>query len=285
MQSQVWFITGASRGFGLEIARAALERGDAVAAAARNPQEVERALGQHGRLLPVALDVTNESQAQAAVDAALKRFGKIDILVNNAGRGLLGAVEEASPDEIRAVFAVNVEGLLTVTRAVLPSMRARRSGRILNMSSVGGFRGRPGWGVYCGTKFAIEGLGEALHAELLPLGIHVTTIEPGTFRTDFLDPSSLVRAKQIIEDYSSTAGASRQWADTSNHTQLGDPVKGAAAIVAIATTAEPPVRLQLGSDCLQQVEAKLANVAGEIAKWRKLAESTDHDQSSKVPAA
>src|SRR5258706_2426997 len=148
MTSLVWFVTGASRGFGLEIARAALERGDAVVAAARNPREVERALGQSERLLAIPLDVTDENQAQAAFDAALKRFGQIDILVNNAGRGLLGAVEEASPEEVRSVFALNVEGLLAVTRAVLPSMRARRSGRILNMSSVGGFRAWSGWGVY-----------------------------------------------------------------------------------------------------------------------------------------
>src|ERR1700742_4854007 len=174
MESLVWFVTGASRGFGLEITRAALERGDAVVAAARRPEEVEQVLGHHERLLPVALDVTNEQQAHDAVETALQRFGKIDVLVNNAGRGLLGAVEEATAEEVRSVFAVNVDGLLNVTRAVLPSMRKRRSGRILNLSSVGGFRSSQGWGVYCSTKFAVEGLSEALRAELLPLGIHVT---------------------------------------------------------------------------------------------------------------
>jgi NAD(P)-dependent dehydrogenase (short-subunit alcohol dehydrogenase family) len=285
MKSQVWFITGASRGFGLEIARAALDRGDAVVAAARKPEEVELALGKREQLLPVALEVTNEKQAQAAVEAALRRFGQIDVLVNNAGRGLLGAVEEASAEEVRSVFAVNLDGLLNVTRAVLPSMRARRSGRILNISSVGGFRAWPGWGIYSATKFAVEGISEAMHAELLPLGIHVTVIEPGTFRTDFLDASSLVRSKQVIEDYSATSGASRQWADDTNHGQLGDPVKGAAAIVTIAITEEPPVRVQLGSDCVAQVEEKLSNVAAELAKWRKLAKSTDIESSSKEPAA
>jgi NAD(P)-dependent dehydrogenase (short-subunit alcohol dehydrogenase family) len=285
MKSQVWFITGASRGFGLEIARAALDRGDAVVAAARKPEEVESALGKHEQLLPVALDVTNEKQAQAAVEAALKRFKQIDILINNAGRGLLGAVEEASAEEVRSVFAVNLDGLLNMTRAVLPSMRARRSGRILNISSVGGFRAWPGWGIYSATKFAVEGISEAMQAELLPLGIHVTVIEPGTFRTDFLDASSLVRSKQVIDDYSATSGASRQWADDTNHGQLGDPVKGAAAIVTIATTEDPPVRVQLGSDCVAQVEAKLSNVAAELAKWRKLAKSTDIESSSKEPAA
>ncbi|MGA8152176.1 MAG: oxidoreductase [Terriglobales bacterium] len=285
MQPLVWFITGASRGFGLEIARVALDRGDSVVAAARDPQTVERALGSREQLLAVALDVTNEEQTQAAIDAALKRFGQIDILINNAGRGLVGAVEEASSEEVRSVFAVNVEGLLSVTRAVLPSMRARRSGRILNLSSVGGFDSRAGWGLYCATKFAVEALSEALRAELLPIGIHVTVVEPGTFRTDFLDASSLVRARQVINDYSETAGASRQWADTANHSQLGDPVKAAVAMVTIATTPDPPLRLQLGTDCLARVEAKLSRVAEELAKWRKLAESTDYQQASKEPAA
>ena len=231
MKSLVWFITGASRGFGLEIARAVLERGDAVVAAARDPKVVEIALGQRDKLLSVELDVTDERQAQASVRAALTRFGQIDVLVNNAGRGLLGAVEEASAEEIRSVFAVNVDGLLNVTRAVLPSMRERRSGRILNLSAVGGFGAWPGWGVYCATKFAVEGLSEALRAELLPLGILVTVIEPGTFRTDFLDASSLRRAVQVIDDYSGSSGTAREWADSSNHNQLGDPAKGAAAIV------------------------------------------------------
>ncbi len=285
MKSLVWFITGASRGFGLEIARAALERGDAVVAAARDPQAVERELGQSERLLAVELDVTDQRQAQDAVSAALARFGQIDVLVNNAGRGLLGAVEEASVEEVRSVFAVNVDGLLAVTRAVLPSMRARRSGRILNISSVGGFGAWPGWGVYCATKFAVEGLSEALHAELVPLGIRVTVIEPGTFRTDFLDPSSLRRAARVIDDYSDSGGSARQWADTANHNQLGDPVKGAAAIVAIATSTEPPLRVQLGTDSLARVEAKLAQVAGELATWRTLAESTDYEQVAKAVTA
>jgi NAD(P)-dependent dehydrogenase (short-subunit alcohol dehydrogenase family) len=285
MKSLVWFITGASRGFGLEIARAALERGAAVVAAARDPKVVERALGRREELLAVELDVTDEGQAQVAVKAALARFGRIDVLVNNAGRGLLGAVEEASTEEVRSVFAVNVDGLLTVTRAVLPSMRERRSGRILNLSSVGGFGAWPGWGVYCATKFAVEGLSEALHAELLPLGIHVTIIEPGTFRTDFLDASSLSRAARVIDDYSGSGGTARQWADTTNHNQLGDPAKGAAAIVAVATSAEPPLRVQLGSDSLARVEAKLEQVASELAAWRTLAESTDYEQMSRARSA
>ena len=286
MKSLVWFITGASRGFGLEIARVALNRGDSVVAAARDPQVVEQALGEHEQMLAVPLDVTNEKQAQAAVDAALKRFGQIDVLVNNAGRGLLGAVEEASAEEVRSVFAVNVEGLLNVTRAVLPSMRARRSGRILNISSVGGFTAwAGGWGVYCATKFAVEGLSEAMHAELLPLGIDVVLIEPGAFRTDFLEANSLSRTKRVIDDYSKTAGATREWADTTNQHQLGDPVKGAAAMVAIASAADPPLRLQLGTDCIARVEEKLAQVAKELAAWRSVAESTNYEATAQEPAA
>ncbi len=279
MKSLVWFITGASRGFGLEIARAALERGDAIVAAARDPRVVDRALGQREQVLTVELDVTDERETQAAVSAALARFGQIDVLVNNAGRGLLGAIEEASAEEVRSVFALNVDGLLNVTRAVLPSMRERRSGRILNLSSVGGFSAWPGWGVYCATKFAVEGVSEALHAELLPLGIHVTVIEPGTFRTDFLDPSSLRRADRVIADYRGRGGTAREWADTSNHNQLGDSVKAAAAIVTVATSTEPPLRVQLGTDSLARVEAKLAQVASELATWRTLAESTDYEQT------
>lgn len=272
-----WFITGASRGFGLEITRAALARGDAVVAAARDPHAITRALGTPERLLAVALDVVDERQAGEAVAAALARFGRIDVLVNNAGRGLLGAVEEASADEVRSIFAVNVDGLLTVTRAVLPSMRKQKTGRIINLSSVGGFGAWPGWGIYCATKFAVEGFSEAMHAELSPLGIHVTIVEPGTFRTDFLDASSLVRTARVIGDYAASSGTTRQWADETNHSQAGDPAKLAAAIVEIATTAEPPLRLQLGADCVARVEEKLAKVAAELERWRHLSLSTGHE--------
>jgi NAD(P)-dependent dehydrogenase (short-subunit alcohol dehydrogenase family) len=163
---RTWFITGASRGFGALIAQEALEKGDAVVATARDPKSVTKRLGNHPNLLAVALDVTQEAQAHAAAKAAVERFGRIDILVNNAGYGLLGAVEEASAEEIEAVYRTNVFGLLAVTRAVLPHMRQQRSGRVLNISSVGGYRGFAGWGIYCSTKFAVEGLSEALAQEL-----------------------------------------------------------------------------------------------------------------------
>ncbi|MEV5386252.1 oxidoreductase [Streptomyces sp. NPDC052721] len=274
---KVWFITGASRGFGLEIARQALERGDSVAATARDPQTVHKALPDAGdRLLALPLEVTDEQQAQQAADAAIARFGRIDILVNNAGRGLLGAVEEASDSEARAVFDTNVFGLMSVTRAVLPVMRRRRSGRVLNISSVGGFTANAGWGVYGATKFAVEGLSEAMRAELVPLGIAVTVVEPGVFRTDFLDNSSLHHTKRTIDDYATTAGGTRAWAQQNNHAQLGDPVKAATAMIEVADSPEPPTRIQLGADCVARVEAKLELVAGELARWRQLSLSTAH---------
>ncbi len=274
MPSQVWFITGASKGFGMELTRAALALGHGVVATARNPKTIEAAFTQNDNLLTLPLDVTNEQQAKEAVAWALKRFGQIDVLINNAGRGLIGAVEEVSAQEVRDVFAVNVEGTLNVSRAVLPSMRARKSGRILNLSSVGGFVSWPGWGIYCATKFMVEGFSEAMHAELKPLGIHVTIVEPGPFRTDFLDESSLVRSRNVIDDYAASAGSARQWADDKHNGQPGDPVKAVAAMVKITEVSDPPLRLQLGAECVNAITAKLAQVKEELERYRALAEST-----------
>jgi NAD(P)-dependent dehydrogenase (short-subunit alcohol dehydrogenase family) len=197
---RVWFITGASRGFGALIAEAALQAGDAVVATARDPNAVTARLGSHERLLATRLDVTSEAEAHEAAGQAVKKFGRIDILVNNAGYGLLGAIEEASAAETSRLFGTNVFGVLGVTRAVLPHMRRQRSGHVINVSSVGGYTGYPGWGVYGATKFAVEGISEALAAEVAPLGIKVTVVEPGFFRTDFLDDNSLVRTALEIED-------------------------------------------------------------------------------------
>jgi NAD(P)-dependent dehydrogenase (short-subunit alcohol dehydrogenase family) len=276
----VWFVTGASRGFGLEITRQALERGDSAVAAARCPRQVEAALPGFGeRLLPIALDVADQAQAARVVEAALAQFGRIDVLVNNAGCGLLGAVEEASTAEVESVFATNLFGLLSVTRAVLPVMRNQRSGRIINMSSVAGLVGSPGWGVYGAAKFAVEGLSEALRGELAPLGIDVVIIEPGGFRTDFLDDSSLRRTVNTIADYEQTVGRTRAWADDNNHRQVNDPVLGAAAIIRVATSDYPPSRLQLGADCVAAVEAKLLCMADELDQWRDLSASTARDET------
>ncbi len=267
---KTWFITGASRGFGARIAEPSLAKGDNVVATARNPKSVIERLGNHPNLLAVALDVTDETQARAAANAAAEHFGRIDVLLNNAGFGLLGAVEEATAEEVERLYRTNVFGLLAVTRAVLPHMRAQRSGRILNISSIGGYGAGPGFGVYCSTKFAVEGLSEALRAELAPLGIHVTAIEPGFFRTDFLDSSSLSVSVEPIADYADTAGAVRTRAAGLNHAQPGDPDRLARVIVDFANASNPPVRLPLGSDTVAAIEAKHASDAAILAAWRHL---------------
>jgi len=272
---KTWFITGASRGFGLRIARLALEQGDNVVATARRAEAVIEALGNRERLLALPLDVTDEAQAKAAASAAVEAFGSIDVLLNNAGFGLLGAVEEASAEDVEAVYRTNVFGLLNVTRAVLPTMRAQRSGRILNISSIGGYRGAAGFGVYSSTKFAVEGLSEALHAELAPLGVHVTVVEPGYFRTDFLDATSLTVSGDEISDYAETAGRVRRVAVDLNHGQPGDPDKLAQVLVDFADAANPPVRLPLGSDTVAAIEAKHVSDAEIVAKWRDVSVSTD----------
>ena len=272
---RIWLITGASRGIGARIAEAALAQGDAVVATSRSADSVTQRLGASDALLPLALDVTDEAQARHAVGAALERFGRIDVLVNNAGYGLLGAVEEAPADEVRRLYETNVFGLLNVTRAVLPSMRSRRAGHVINISSLGGVRSSAGFGVYCSTKFAVEGLTEALHAELAPLGIHATVVEPGYFRTEFLDTASLSVSPLVLEDYAESAGAVREAARRINLNQPGDPVRLAQAVTQLVASPTPPLRLPLGTDTLQTIADKHAFVEKETAAWRDLAASTD----------
>ena len=277
---RVWFITGASRGFGALIAEAALAAGDAVVATARDPATVTARLGTHGRLLATRLDVTSEAEAHEAAGQAMKKFGRIDILVNNAGFGLLGAIEEASAAETQRLFNTNVFGLLGVTRAVLPHMRRQRAGHVINVSSVGGYTGYPGWGVYGATKFAVEGITEALAGEVAPLGIKVTVVEPGFFRTNFLDESSLVRTAQEIDDYRDSVGMTRAHAAHVNGDQRGDPRKLAQAFLQLVNAKNPPLRLPLGSDTVERIEAKNAHVAKEIATWRAVATSTDFTEAA-----
>jgi NAD(P)-dependent dehydrogenase (short-subunit alcohol dehydrogenase family) len=274
---KVWFITGASRGFGVDIARDALDRGDFVVATARNSKTVIGALGDQPNLLALKLDVAVESDAAPAAKRAVDTFSRIDVLVNNAGYGLLGAVEESSDAEIRAVYDVNVFGLLSVTRAILPYMRAARRGHIMNISSIGGYASYPGWGVYCSTKFAVEGLSEAMSLELAPLGIYATVIEPGFFRTDFLSPSSLSSTTDRIEDYAETVGAMREFAAGADHKQPGDSKKLAKAILKLADSEKPPMRLPLGTDTIAKIRHKNAEVESELGQWLEVAASTDHD--------
>ncbi|KWK59909.1 oxidoreductase [Burkholderia ubonensis] len=272
---RVWFITGASRGIGALIAEAALADGNAVVAAGRRVPAIVERLGDSVALLPVELDVTDEAQAKAAVQAAVEKFGRVDVLVNNAGFGLLGAVEESADKDVRRMYDTNVFGLLNVTRAVLPTMRANRSGHVINISSIGGYRAAAGFGVYSSTKFAVEGITEALHAELKPLGVHATVVEPGYFRTDFLDASSLVVAPDVIDDYDETSGAVRRKAMQLNRNQPGDPAKLAAAMIALVDAPNPPLRLPLGTDTLAAIAAKNAYVAQETETWKALSTSTD----------
>ncbi|KWI37246.1 short-chain dehydrogenase [Burkholderia ubonensis] len=272
---RVWFITGASRGIGALIAEAALADGNAVVAAGRHVPAIVERLGESAALLPVELDVTDEAQAKAAVQAAVEKFGRVDVLVNNAGFGLLGAVEESADKDVRRMYDTNVFGLLNVTRAVLPTMRANRSGHVINISSIGGYRAAAGFGVYSSTKFAVEGITEALHAELKPLGVHATVVEPGYFRTDFLDASSLVVAPDVIDDYDETSGAVRRKAVQLNRNQPGDPAKLAAAMIALVDAPNPPLRLPLGTDTLAAIAAKNAYVAQETETWKALSTSTD----------
>lgn len=260
---------------GAEITEAALAAGDAVVATARNPQSIRDRFGDRPGLLAVKLDVTDDASIAAAVETALVKLGRIDVLVNNAGFGIVGAVEETSAADVRRVYETNVFGLLAVTRAVLPHMRRQRAGHVLNLSSVGGYASFPGYGIYCSTKFAVEAISEAMHGELAPLGIHVTVVEPGYFRTDFLDGSSVVHAPTRIADYDATSGQTRDAALAKNHQQPGDPVKLARVLVELVGAEKPPVRLQLGADAVAAVEAKNAFVAGELAAWRAVSTSTD----------
>ncbi|MET1072285.1 MAG: oxidoreductase [Umezawaea sp.] len=276
----VWFITGASRGFGRELTASALAHGDQVVATARNPRAVTDAFPEAGdSLLALPLDVGDEEQAVAAVTAAVERFGRIDVVVNNAGYGLFGAVEEISDAEARELFDTNVFGLLTVTRAVLPTLRSQGEGRIVNIGSSAGFAVSAGRGLYGASKFAVEAITEALHDELAPLGIHVTVVEPGSFRTGFLTADSKRRPTTTIPAYADTVGELQTAIEAGNGRQPGDPAKAVAAIRRLVTTGEPPLRLQLGSDCVNLVEGKLAAVAKELDEWRALALSTDFERA------
>lgn len=275
---KVWFITGAARGIGLEILKAVLEAGDNVVATVRSSAEsLADKLGNPENLQVVLLDITDEQQAIEAANQAVQKFGRIDVLVNNAGYGLLSAVEEATADEVRKNFETNVFGLLNVTRAVLPHMRRKRSGHIINISSVGGLSGYIGWGVYGSTKFAVEGLTESLALELAPLGIHATVVAPGFFRTEFLDAASLTRSSNIIPDYAETVGEMRKFATQANKKQPGDPIKLARAIVKVANAEKPPVHLPLGKDSLQRYREKTANFEKDIEAWYDVITGTDHD--------
>ncbi|MEU9553869.1 SDR family NAD(P)-dependent oxidoreductase [Streptomyces fumanus] len=276
-----WFITGASRGIGAEIARAALKDGNEVVVAVRDPQRVPDDLRASDAVLPVALDVTDTDGIPGAVEAAVDRFGGIDVLVNNAGRGLLGALEEVSDAEARSLFDLNVFGLINVTRAVLPVMRRQGAGKLVHIGSRAGFEGEPGVGLYAASKFAVAGISEALSVELAPFGIQSMVVEPGVFRTDFLDASSLSVAARRIDAYDGTpAHVTLDWAGQSNHAQLGDPVKGAALIVEVTNTDKLPTHLYLGRDTLERLEVKLRQIHDDLEPWRAKSAATAHEDAA-----
>lgn len=273
---RTWFITGANRGLGLEVARAALDAGDNVVATARKPDEIENALeGFADKLQTIPLDVTDHKAIAEAVSVAHARFGRIDVLVNNAGYGQLGAFEEVAPEAVTRQFATNVFGAFDVTRAILPIMRAQRSGHVITISSIEGMEGFEGASIYCATKHAVSGWSEGLAREVAPFGIKVTCVYPGRFRTDFLDGSSVHYGNLSIEDYASTSAQHRQALDGANHQQIGDPKKFAAAMLAVVGAERPPVWLATGSDAFAVFDNKSHALAKNIEQWKELVLSTD----------
>jgi NAD(P)-dependent dehydrogenase (short-subunit alcohol dehydrogenase family) len=272
---RVWFITGASTGFGRLLAEEVLKSGGKVVATARKLDKVadlEKQYPQTARAL--ALDVTDAGQVDSAVTQAIAQFGQVDVLVNNAGYGVAGAIEEVSEAEFMPMFETNVFGLLKVTRAFLPHLRKQRSGHILNISSIGGLVGGQGIGMYNATKFAVEGLSEALAAELAPLGIRVTVIEPGPFRTDFLGRSGVI-AKAKIADYDETAANMRKYFSENDGKQPGDPVRAVQAMIQVVESPNPPLHLLLGRSALQRFRGKLDNWQKEIAAWEQVTVEAD----------
>jgi short-subunit dehydrogenase len=272
---KVWFVTGCSSGFGLSIARQALRNGDAVVATTRTPDLMQEELkNEDGEFEIVKVDLTNNGEMQAAVSSTIKRFGKLDVLVNNAGQGLLGALEECDETEIAETFSVNFLAPIRLMQAVLPIMRQQRSGHILNISAIAGFYNEMGFSIYGGSKFALEGVSEALRSEVAPLGIKVTIVEPGPFRTNFIT-NSLVRAAKSIDDYQKTVGKFKRVLESINGNQPGDPDKAAQAIFEVVNSSNPPLRLVLGSYAQQRFKSKLKQLGEEAEKWNSFGANTD----------
>jgi NAD(P)-dependent dehydrogenase (short-subunit alcohol dehydrogenase family) len=271
---RVWFVTGASRGFGRALSEAVLARGERLIATARRPEFVDEFRERHPDALALQLDVTDRDRARAAVAEGVERFGRLDVVVNNAGYGHFGAVEELSEEELRGQFEVNLFGVLNVTRAALPQLRAQRAGHIVQMSSLNGIETMVGGGYYCASKFAVEGLSESLAAEVAHLGIKVTIVEPGPHRTEFAGAAS-ARVAAPIADYAETVGAAREAFADMDGTQPGDPGRAALAIIAAVDADNPPLRLPLGEMALANIRRTLESRLEELEAWRELSASTD----------
>lgn len=273
---QVWFITGASKGFGLELVNQLLEQGHQVAATSRNMEELRRAVNTESTdFLPLAVDLATESSVGKAIQATIEQFGRIDVVVNNAGYGQLGSLEELTDNESRANFDVNVFGTLNVIRQVMPQLRKQQSGHVLNLSSIAGITGSfPGWGIYCATKFAVEGLSESLAAEAAPFGIKVTIIEPGYFRTEFLSSDSLRIAEGSMDEYALVRQSEAVHQQQIRGNQPGDPVKAAAAMIQIVADPNPPLHLFLGQDAYDMAQQKIKSLQEGLEQWKALTVST-----------
>ncbi|MGJ7555497.1 oxidoreductase [Variovorax sp. RB3P1] len=275
--SKTLLITGVSSGFGRAFATAALDAGHIVVGTLRNDGAcAEFEALAPGRAHAVVLDVTDSAAIEPALARVLRKVGRIDVLVNNAGYGHEGTMEESGLDDIRRQFDVNVFGAVAMTKAVLPAMRERRSGHIVNITSMGGFITMPGIAYYCGSKFALEGISEVLAKEVAAFGVHVTAIAPGSFRTDWAG-RSMVRAERHVTDYDAVFDPIREARQAKNGRQPGDPAKAAQALLKVIAAEKPPLHLLLGKDALALVRAKLASMAEEIDAWEAVSASTDHD--------
>ncbi|MRS62834.1 oxidoreductase [Larkinella terrae] len=276
--TKVWFITGSSRGLGRSLTEAVLAKGDRVAATARNISALDDLVLKYpGQIYPIRLDVVQYEQVHQAVDEAVSHFGRIDVLVNNAGFGIIGAAEAFTVEQVRSQLETNLYAPIEITRAVLPHMRRQRSGRILQISSVGGRVGNPGLTMYQAAKFGLGGFTEALAKEVAPLGIHVTSVEPGGFRTDWAGDSMTYAAQ--VEGYETTVGQRIEFIKSGQFVPVGDPEKAAQVMVELAEHPEPPIHLVLGSEAVGILkQADVARMA-ELEKWMPVSLSTDHDEA------
>ncbi|MDF2694627.1 MAG: Dehydrogenase [Labilithrix sp.] len=272
-QNKVWFVTGTSSGFGRTIVEEAIARGDRVVATARDPRTLDDLVARApDRVHAVRLDVTKPAEIQSAVASAFERFGAVDVLVNNAGYSMIGAVEETSDAELRGVLETMFFGAVALTRALLPHMRERKSGTIVQITSVGGLTTAPGFGPYCAAKHALEALSESMAAELAPYGVRVLIVEPGAFRTSLF--GSAFRTLPEMPAYASTVGAVRAWAAQSAGSQPGDPAKAAKAIADAVAAGAPTLRLPLGADAVKNIREKLAQVAADVDRTEAVASAT-----------
>ncbi|MBK1895801.1 SDR family NAD(P)-dependent oxidoreductase [Chryseobacterium paridis] len=273
---KVWFITGASKGLGLALAKKLLEKNYYVVATSRNAQSLISEIGETSeKFLPLEVNLTDNEDVKAAISKSIDHFGQLDVIVNNAGYGQIGTLEELSDKEARANFDINVFGTLNVIRNAMPHLRQQRSGHIFNISSIGGYAGNfPGWGIYCSTKFAVAGLTESLAEEIKDFGVKATVVYPGYFRTDFLSKDSIKTPENVIQEYETARNSEQSHLDEINGNQPNDPEKGAEALISISEEQNPPVHFLLGSGADEFLDNKINTIKGDAEKWESLTLST-----------